>query len=60
MSNPMLDCIEFANIRSHFFNVNNLKDLEKVPSEKIINYLKAIHLFIRYNILMLFNLHKYF
>ena len=40
-----LDCIDFANIRTNFFNVNNLKDLfEKVTSENIINYLKAINL----------------
>ena len=41
----LLDCIDFANIRTNSFNVNNLKDLfEKVTSENTINYLKAINL----------------
>ena len=45
MKHILLDCTDFANIRTNFFNVNNLKDLfEKVTSENIINYLKAINL----------------
>ncbi len=44
----MIDCVEFAYIRSRFFSVRNMKDLfDSVTPSTILLYVRAIGLFSR-------------
>ena len=40
------ECIDLADIRSRYFNYNNMSDLfNKTPSDVILNFLKEINLY---------------
>ena len=42
----LLDCVDFLDIRKQYFSVRNFKQLfSDVPADKILSYLKEIHLF---------------
>ena len=42
----LLDCVDFLDIRKQYFSVRNLEQLfSDVPVDKILSYLKEIHLF---------------
>ncbi len=44
----MIDCVEFAHIRSRFFDVRNMKDLfDSVTPSTILLYVRAIGLFFK-------------
>ncbi len=53
----MIDCVEFAYIRSRFFDVRNMKDLfDSVTPSTILLYVRAIGLFSRCDLTSYFGL----
>ncbi len=47
----MIDCVDFAHIRSRFLDVESMKDLfDSVTPSTILLYVRAIGLFTRYNL----------
>ena len=44
----MLDCVDFDLVRTDHFNVDSMKEFEKVQADSILAYLKEINLFDRF------------
>ena len=46
LSSFLIECVDFNETRNEFYTTNTLKELfEKVPSNKIMDYVKAIGIY---------------